>query len=197
MQAVCRKASLPISAWEQPTARVSTFEGESISGTMSELVSDTQVTLPVPLSTEQIIQYSQLAGANIVALAAGSTPTYYAPTLPDLTVNAIVLSMQWGQAPDGLRQGNALQVSFRPGVPLQSTLFQMCQSAAAMFQQQAYTGDLQVGVTIGVDACMHGFGDQVDLSGVDSSTRAVIVSDPLHCGFAFNASSQLKSCIRF
>ncbi len=83
--------------------------------------------------------------------------------------------MQWGQSPDGLRQGNALQVSFRPGVPLQSTLFQMCQGAAGMFQQQAYTGDLQVGVTIGVDPCMHGFGDQVDLNGVESTSRAVIV----------------------
>ncbi len=186
LQAVCRKAGLPMSAWEQAAARVSTFDGEAIEGSMAELLGGAKVELTPPLTAEQLTVYSELAGTNIAAISAGATPTYYAPGLPDLTVNAIVLSMQWGDPNEGLRQANALQVSFRPGVPLQSTLFQMCQSAAEMFQQQGYSGDLQIGVSIGVDPCMHGNGDNVDLAGLDSSGRALIMSDALHCGFAYD-----------
>ena len=186
LQAVCRKAGLPQSAWEQPAARVSTFDGEAIEGAMADLVGDVKIELAPPFTAQNLTNYSELAGSNIAALSAGSTPTYYAPGLPDLTVNAIVLSMQWGDANEGLRQANALQVSFRPGVPLQSTLFQMCQSAAAMFQQQGYSGELKVGVTFGVDPCMHGYGENADLAGLESTGRAIIMSDPLHCGFAYD-----------
>ncbi len=199
LQAVCRKAGLPTSAWEQDAVRVSTFDGEAIEGKVADLLGDKTVQLAPPLDAEQLNLYSQLAGTNIAAVSAGSTPTYYAPGLPDLTVNAIVLSMQWGNETDGLRQANALQVSFRPGVPLQSTLFQMCQSAAAMFQQQGYSGNLQVGITVGIDPCMHGSGEKVDLAGIDSASRAIILSDPTHCGFAFDptkSAEELLSILR-
>ena len=196
LQAACRKAGLPTSAWEQDGVRVSTFDGEAIEGEVADLLGGATLELAPPLDTEQLNLYSQLAGTNIAAVSAGSTPTYYAPGLPDLTVNAIVLSMQWGNQNDGLRQANALQVSFRPGVPLQSTLFQMCQSAAAMFQQQGYAGDLQVGITVGVDPCMHGNGDKVDLAGVDSANRAIILSDPAHCGFAFDPSQPAEELLK-
>ena len=195
LQATCRKAGLPVSAWEQSAVRVSTFDGEAIEGNLSELLGGESVQLAPTLDAQHLNLYSQLAGTNIAAISAGSTPTYYAPGLPDMTVNAIVLSMQWGNETDGLRQANAMQVSFRPGVPLQSTLFQMCQGAAAMFQQQGYSGDLQVGITVGVDPCMHGYGETVDLAGVDSASRAIIVSDPTHCGFAFENSKSAEELL--
>lgn len=195
LQATCRKAGLSLSAWEQSAVRVSTFDGEGIEGTVAELIGEEKVELASPLDAQQLNLYSQLAGTNIAAVSSGSTPTYYAPGLPDMTVNALVLSMQWGNENEGLRQANAMQVSFRPGVPLQSTLFQMCQSAAAMFQQQGYSGDLQVGITVGVDPCMHGYGEQVDLAGVDSSSRAIVVSDPTHCGFAFEPSQSAEELL--
>ncbi len=195
LQAVCRKAGLQSSAWEQPGVRVSTFDGEAIEGSMAELLGDRSVQFAPPLDSQQLAYYSQLAGTNIAAITSGSTPTYYAPGLPDMTVNAIVLSMQWGNETDGLRQANALQVSFRPGVPLQSTLFQMCQSAAAMFQQQGYAGDLQVGITVGIDPCMHGSGEQVDLAGVDATNRAIILSDPTHCGFAYDPTQTAEQLV--
>lgn len=195
LQATCRKAGLSVGAWEQAATRVSTFDGEAIEGNLAELLGDAKVHLAPPLDAEQLNLYSQLAGTNIAAVSAGSTPTYYAPGLPDFTVNALVLSMQWGNETDGLRQANALQVSFRPGVPLQSTLFQMCQSAASMFQQQGYSGDLQVGITVGVDPCMHGNGEEVDLTGVDSRDRAIILSDPTHCGFAFDPSKSAEELL--
>jgi AmmeMemoRadiSam system radical SAM enzyme/AmmeMemoRadiSam system protein B/AmmeMemoRadiSam system protein A len=195
LQATCRKAGLQVSAWEQSAIRVSTFDGEAIEGKVAELLGEDTVQLAPPLDEQHLNLYSQLAGTNIAAISSGSTPTYYAPGLPDMTVNAIVLSMQWGNENDGLRQANAMQVSFRPGVPLQSTLFQMCQSAAAMFQQQGYSGNLQVGVTVGIDPCMHGNGETADLAGVDSTNRAIIMSDPTHCGFAFDPSKSAEELL--
>ncbi len=197
LQAVSRKAGLSMSAWESAGAQVSTFDGEAIEGEMQTCLAGKSIPSSVtsPLNRDQLRQYSQLAGANIAAISAGSTPTYYAPGVPDLTVNAIVLSMQWG-GPDNVRQANAMQVSFRPGVPLQSTLFQMCQNAAQMLQQMHYSGELQVGVTIGIDPCMHGGGNRVDLAGVDSAQRAVVLSDPRHCGIAFDPSQSADELLK-
>lgn len=200
LQAVCRKAGLSMGAWDQPSSIVSTFDGETIEGHMADyLDGDAATALPAALTSEQLGLYAQLAGTNIAAISAGSTPTYYAPGLPDLSVNAIVLSMQWGSGPGDMRQANALQVSFRPGVPLQSTLFQMCQSAAQILHAQRYSGDLQVGITIGLDPCNHGGGERADLAGVDTQQRAIVVSDPQHCGFAFEPSKsadELLSILR-
>lgn len=202
LQAVCSKAKLPIGAWESPDCQVLTFDGETISSTLSEqLPLNLPNALALPLSSEHVSAYAQIAGQNIVAIATGGTPSYVIPQLPDVNVNAIVLSMQW--RPDNTevdkKQGNALQISFRPGVALQSTLFQMCQNAAALFQQQKFTGQLQIGLTIGFDPALHGYGYKADLSGVETDKRAVVVSDQRHCGIAFDPSKtaeELRDILR-
>ncbi len=189
LQGVCAKAGLPIGAWQNSDAELLTFDGEAIEGKLSDrLPSDLPTRIESPLTEEQLAAYAQLAGQNIVAIATGGTPSYVVPQLPDLNVHAIVLSMQWGAEGDQAdkRQANAMQVSFRPGVALQSTLYQMCQRAASMFQQQQFAGQLQVGLSIGFDPSMHGYGAQGDLAGVDTRQRAVVISDPRHCGLAFD-----------
>ena len=105
-----------------------------------------------------------------------------------MTVNAIVLSMQWGPEgePEAARQGNALQVSFRPGVALQSTLYQLCQQVARMFHQQRFSGRMALGLTLGFDPAAHGRGDSALLDGFDPTARALVVSDARHCGFAWD-----------
>jgi AmmeMemoRadiSam system protein B/AmmeMemoRadiSam system protein A len=202
LQAVCTKAGLPVGAWESDDTQVMTFDGEALSSRLAEQL---PINLPnairPPLTTEQVSAYAKIAGQNIVALVTGGTPSYVIPELPDVTVNAIVLSMQWESEdhPEQKRQGSALQVSFRPGVALQSTLYQMCQQAAAMFQQQQFNGQLQLGLTLGFDPAMHGFGAKADLTGVDSATRAIVISDERHCGFAFNAeksADELRELLR-
>lgn len=195
LQAVCSKAGLPIGSWENTDATLYTFEGESFGGRLSDLI---PVNLPVaiepPISAAHLEEYARMAGQNIVAMVTGGTPSYVMPHLPDATVNAIVLSMQWGSGEGGTqnqRQGNALQVSFRPGVPLQSTLYQMCQQAANMFMQQRFSGQLQVGLSLGFDPALHGFGSRADLEGVDSSVRGIVISDPRHCGFCFQPEKSI------
>lgn len=189
LQAVCNKAGLPIGAWESSDATVCTFDGQSLSGELGQLL---PVNIPeafeLPITAEQLSEYAKLAGQNIVALVSGGTPSYVVPELPDMTVNAVVLSMQWGsgESSSDSKQGNALQVSFRPGVPLQSTLFQMCQRAATMFHQQRFAGQLQIGLSLGFDPSMHGYGLDADLEGVDPNGRGLVISDAKHCGFAFH-----------
>lgn len=188
LQAVCTKAGLPIGAWESEDATLTTFSGESMGGALSEyLPINLDSEIQPPLSSEQLTSYAQLAGQNIVACATGGTPSYVVPHLPDTNVNAIVLSMQWGvEGAEEKQQGNALQVSLRPGIPLQSTLFQMCQRAASMFQQNRFAGQLQIGLSIGYDPALHGWGLTADIEGVDSQRRALVISDSQHCGFAFD-----------
>ncbi len=189
LEAVCAKAGLRNTAWESNDVKLMVFQGEPIAGEMEQLLpAGLPETIANPISEEQLASYAQLAGQNIVALSTGGTPSYVVPHLDDMTVNAIVVSMQWTR--DGeqgeKRQGNALQVSFRPGVPLQSTLFQMCQRAAQMFQQERFVGQLQIGLTLGFDPALHGWGRLADIDGLDTKNRAVVISDAAHCGFAFD-----------
>jgi AmmeMemoRadiSam system protein B/AmmeMemoRadiSam system protein A len=193
--AVCQKAGLPTDAWQKEDSVLLTFEGLNMSRPLAELMPDGLPDhLSLPLNMEQVAAYSQVAGQNIAAIASGATPSYVVPQLPDMAVNALVLSLLWGD--DGqeltenqsrLFQGNAIQVSFRPGVALQSSLFQMSQHAANLFAQQQFSGQLKVGLTVGFDPCMHGFGQKADLTGVDTRQRAVVLSDSRHCGIAFDS----------
>ncbi|GAB5403364.1 MAG: hypothetical protein Aurels2KO_15950 [Aureliella sp.] len=189
LEAVCGKAGLRSTAWESNDVKLMVFAGEPMSGQMDQLLpAGLPESIADPISEEQLTSYAQLAGQNIVALSTGGTPSYVVPHLDDLTVNAVVVSMQWTR--DGeqgeKRQGNALQVSFRPGVPLQSTLFQMCQRAARMFQQERFVGQLQIGLTLGFDPALHGWGKLADIDGLDTKKRAIVISDAAHCGFAFD-----------
>lgn len=199
MQAVCTKAGLHSSAWQSADNNVFTFDGECMSAELSEFLPvNLPAERPLPLNKEQLAEYARIAGENIVALVTGGTPSYVVPQLPDATVNAIVLSMQWGPAGEAnqARQGNALQVSFRPGVAMQSTLYQMCQRAAQMFHQQRFTGQLQIGLTVGFDPSMHGYGLKADLAGVDPSCRAVVISDQRHCGLVFHPEQKPEEMLQ-
>ncbi|MEM7474411.1 MAG: AmmeMemoRadiSam system radical SAM enzyme [Planctomycetota bacterium] len=193
LQGVCNKAGLSVGDWESPDTDVFTFDGTAMGGKLSDLVEQEISTQAAqPLTQEQLQEYAKIVGQNIVALVSGGTPSYVIPHLPDVTVNALVISLQWGVTPESseeptnLRQGNLLQVSFRPGVPLQNSLYQMCQQAAMMFRQQQFAGQMQVGLSIGVDPAMHGYGLKADLEGVDAQRRAVVISDRKHCGLAYH-----------
>ncbi len=189
LQAVCTKAGLPATAWESDAASLMVFEGQTLSTAMADqLPANVLAGGVLPLSPEQLAGYAQVAGENIVAMVTGGTPSYVITHLPDTTVSAIVLSLDWqaDQSEEPPHQGSAVQVSFRPGVPLQSTLYQMCQQAAQRFYEQHFNGRLNIGLTIGFEPAMHGYGSRADLEGVDSSERALVISDSRHCGFAFD-----------
>jgi AmmeMemoRadiSam system protein B/AmmeMemoRadiSam system protein A len=192
--ALCSKAKLPTDAWQKEDAVLRIFEGAHIEGQLRDLLPEQLPTAhPAPLSMDQLVAYAQVVGQNISALLRGGTPSYVIPELPDLTVNALVLSMHWSQDGKSLIetqaetfQANAIQVSFRPGIALQSNLFQMSQHAANTLSQQQISGQLKIGLTLGFDPAMHGYGKAADLSGIDGKQRGLVISDPRHCGLAFD-----------
>lgn len=200
LDAVCRKAGLPKSAWLAPDCVVFKFEGDSVGSQMIEHEWSAQpLTVAAPLTNEQVIAYCNLAASNIFAIAQGATPSYYVPELPDSNVNAVILSVQLTPTGGEPQQANAIHVSVRPGVALQSTLFQMCQSVADNFSRRQFAGQLQLGITIGIDPALHGYGERVDLAGYDSASRALVLSDPRHCAVAFDpqrSPEELLSILR-
>ncbi len=161
------------------------FEGQAVGGPFAlgegQTVSNAAKS---PLTVEQLNQYLQVAADNVAAIAQGATPSYYMPGLPDMSVNAIVLTTVWG-GEGNLRQGNAMHVSVRPGMPLQATLFQMCESVAQILTRQRYTGQFQLGLTIGIDPALQGAGEEVYIDGVDPKMRGFVINDPRHCAIGF------------
>lgn len=195
LQAVCRKANLPLDAWQSQHATVYTFDGQAVSGPL--MIEDSQrdaLHVPHPMTEDELMAYVSLAAGNVAALMQGATPTYYAPHLPDATVNAIVLSVQWGHEGE-VKQGNAMQVSIRPGVPLQATLFQMCESIAQILSRQRYSGPFQLGLTIGIDPALHGAGEEVYHEGVDTSRRGFVLNDSRHCAIGFNPAKSAEELL--
>lgn len=195
LQAVCRKANLPHDAWLSDNASLFTFDGQAASGPF--VVEDSHrdsLHVPDPMTEEELMGYVAMASANVAAIIQGATPTYYAPQLPDATVNAIVLSVQWGNEGE-VQQGNAMQVSMRPGVPLQATLFQMCESVAQILKRQRYSGQFQLGLTIGVDPALHGAGAEVYCDGIDTSRRGLVLNDPRHCAIGFTPDKSIDELL--
>ncbi|MEM8734211.1 MAG: AmmeMemoRadiSam system protein A [Planctomycetota bacterium] len=195
LHAVCQKANLPISAWEHADTQLFTFDGTPMGAPLKKYLPETLNSfVPSVLNGEVLNSYTRIVGQNIVAFCSGGTPSYVIPELPDATVNGVVLSLQWyadGEKKD-LQQGNLVQVSFRPGVPLQSTLYQMSQQAAQMFRVRGFSGHLQVGITVGIDPAMHGYGMKADLEGINPVDRGLVISDPRHCGLAFNPEEDVE-----
>ena len=81
---------------------------------------------------EDFRQLASHARNNLLALARGLTPIYYVPGIPDGNVSGLALTVD---EPDGDEPWHYVQLSLRPGVPLQATLFRLCEHAAQVLRQ--------------------------------------------------------------
>ena len=91
-------------------------------------------------------------------------------------MEVVALSVRVG---DQAEPSTFSQMSLRPGVPLQATLFTLCETAAKTLGRSRLSPQdlnrLQVGLTLLYDPAMHGTADEPDLGGVDPQRRAVLV----------------------
>lgn len=181
LEAVCRKAGLPTNAWTSPQTRLDIFHGEKIEGTIDpEFFKGRELSSPNRIRTEDAYRLATLAANNIVALRTGATPTYVQPDLPDGSVEGLILSV----AADPIDRDESTlaphqhwqKLSFRPGIPLQSSLFEMCQQAAQHFSTFGKQSRIRVDVTILQEPAYHGSMQDHDLQGIDSTQRALLVS---------------------
>src|SRR5262249_6688023 len=143
---------------------------------------------PAPwFSAQELAVYAEYCRQNVLALVMSATPNYYLPGVPDGSVSGVVVTVHTSNAPRTIQSS---QISLRPGVALQSTLFSLSQQAAqSLLQLQLQPADwesLRAGVTILYDAALHGTIADCDLGGFDPRNRALLVLDRSKAGLVYD-----------
>jgi AmmeMemoRadiSam system radical SAM enzyme/AmmeMemoRadiSam system protein B/AmmeMemoRadiSam system protein A len=199
LRQVCRKAGLPTSAWESDDVELMTFESREFGGPfdLASITGEEAATARMrfhrfaggvePVEFELLEQHARM---NIVALVRGATPHYYMPGGPDGDVTGLALAVSWPGASEPL---TVMQLSLRPGVPLQSSLFQLCETLARRLQaarlDSAALQALSVKLALFTDPAMHGSVDEPDLRGVDPTRRALVVFEQGRAAIAFDRAA--------
>ncbi len=185
---VCRKAGLPTTAWLDDDAQIVKFEGHLIEGDFDgEALPSQPGQEPRRFSEEELKRLAEQCRINVLALATGATPNYYLAGCPDGSVEVAALSMRIGDSHDA---STFAQMSLRPGIPLQATLFKLCEAAANTLRRGQITrGDLDrvhLGLTILDDPAMQGVAAKPELGGLDTATRAILVIDHSKSAWMFD-----------
>jgi len=206
LKGVCRKAGLPENAWQDERAILETFEGLVIEGQIESANLPTELPIKMPPGDiESLQRLRQVATNNLIAFARGSTPSYYALNAMDGNVHGLVLTI----IDTANRQPLAhwIKTSLRQGMPLQSSLFDLCKAAAdvlsnARFQKET---DIELAITVLFDPTHHGIiqmqdwdGDQVtsplskcELEGLSSKHRAIVTACVDYAAVAFDANKSI------
>jgi len=177
LRQVCRKAGLPDKAWQDDAATIQTFESSSIPGPFEAAgVADAGDAAPL-LTDDELKALTVHTGSNIAALAQGATPSYYVPGVSDGEVNGIAVSIKAPEAPDAV---HFFRLSLRPGMPLQSTCYNLCETIAGALkngQLRLPSGNITVSLSILHDPAMHSTVAAPDLSGIDPKHRALLIME--------------------
>ncbi|MBV8269139.1 MAG: AmmeMemoRadiSam system radical SAM enzyme [Planctomycetaceae bacterium] len=173
---VCHKAGLPTTAWVDDATDLFTFESVEFGGPYDATVLGPDgARADGLLAPREFRQLTSHARDNLLALASGLTPIYYVPGIPDGTHAGLMLTVD---GPDGDEPRHYLQLSLRPGVPLQATLFRLCEHAAQVLRQApAGPRAIRVGLTILAAPAMQGTFHDPDLRGLDPAQRALLAME--------------------
>jgi AmmeMemoRadiSam system radical SAM enzyme/AmmeMemoRadiSam system protein B/AmmeMemoRadiSam system protein A len=171
---VCRKASLPTTAWEDEETVLYTFESVEFGGPIDARALEDLPPLP-GFGSSELQQLAEHARTNILAIAQGWTPSYYLYGLSDGNIAGLALSVHAPGAGATVPH-HFVQLSLRPGLPLQATLFQLCEHAAqAVARANLPVNAIRVGLTVFSDPAMHGTLHDPDLRGLDPARRALLM----------------------
>jgi AmmeMemoRadiSam system radical SAM enzyme/AmmeMemoRadiSam system protein B/AmmeMemoRadiSam system protein A len=190
---VCRKAGLPTTAWQDDTTTLVTFEAVEFGGPFNPAALEPRAVDRERGSredggSETLLAMAEFARGNIALALRGMTPQYYQPSLPDGHVAGLSVTIDTG-APDGPL--HLTQLSLRPGVPIQATLFGLCEVAARrLVEAGGPPSQGRVGVTVFADPAMHGTAAAPDLRGLDPSRRALLLVDRDKSAWAFDRSAR-------
>jgi len=196
LQQVCRKAGLPTTAWLADDTTLLKFEGRMIPDDFEQSVlQDGSVQKPQMFTEAELKQLAEQCRYNVIALVRGATPNYYLPGCPDGTVEVAAISVQ-------LNDGEPMrfsQMSLRPGVPLQATLFKLAEAAASTMKRQQVGDDavnrMQLGMTVLYDPAMHGLVADPDLTNVDTTRRALLVVEHGRNAWVFDPQKSAESLL--
>jgi AmmeMemoRadiSam system protein B/AmmeMemoRadiSam system protein A len=188
LDAVCNKAGLPPGSWRSAESAIEIFDGIEFGAPM---IADAVTTTPEPplMNPDQLQRLCSWISYNLVALQTGATPFYYATDVSDLTVQGVVLQVVYDEDQP---PASWMQLTIRDGVPLQSTLFQMTQTAAQSLAASGPADRWQVHVAVLSSIVHHGLDADCDLEGVDCQRRALIAMDGRRWAIGFDASSNAR-----
>jgi AmmeMemoRadiSam system protein B len=91
-------------------------------------------------------------------------------------------------------------MSLRPGVPLQASLFKLCETAAQVLRRASVPrGALEqarVGITVLYDPAMQGVVAEPDLEGIDPARRAILVLDHGKSAWVFDPQKSAEAALQ-
>jgi AmmeMemoRadiSam system protein B/AmmeMemoRadiSam system protein A len=195
---VCLKAGLPPTAWKEEDARLVTFEGEMLRGRVAGAEGIVHsVRRAGVCRAEDVPAYAEFCRRNVAALLSGATPSYYFFGAPDGNVNGAVLTVRQTGSADGLHFS---QLSLRPGVPLQATLFALAQSAAQALANRGARADALAGLRFDLmllhDPTLHGTVSDPALDGLDPRHRAIFVTERNKSALLFDPERTAEELLR-
>lgn len=194
LRQVCRKAGLPTTAWEDRESEIQTFEAVEVPGRFAEDAIVVNALAQPMLSNQDLHTLVAHCGANLTALAQGATPSYYIPGAADGTVQGLALTLK----PQTGEPVHFFRMAMRPGLPLQSTLFALTESAAGAIrsgQLRLPPGSVSVSLSVLHDPAMHGTVDEPDLRGVDPAKRALFISEGGKTAWVFDPSKTAEELL--
>ncbi|MEM7316551.1 MAG: AmmeMemoRadiSam system protein A, partial [Planctomycetota bacterium] len=164
LKQVCLKAKLPPDAWKDNNTILEKFEGQCVGGRFDSAVCESSNLQPVTaLSADEFRTMVDFCRDNVILLGQGAVASCYINGVSDGMVNGITLTIS--------RQNGApahiTQLSLRPPMPMQSTIYSMAQKAAKLLSANNIPAhECQFDLTIFTDPAMHGTISQPDLAGL-------------------------------
>lgn len=179
LQQVCMKAGLPPSLWVEDETQLWTFEGLEFGSPIEAAAAKEGALTPgSPYPGEILDRIAKACADNIFLLYRGATASYVLNGCPDGNVAGLALFVNEPGSPETMEVS---KLSMQPLMPLQSSLFMLCQGAAAALKQRAKTRhgpqSLNLAIAILFDPAMHGTAAKPDLRGFDPARRALLVAE--------------------
>ncbi len=193
LDAVCRKAGLPAAGWRSDQAAVQLFDGIDFSAPLADRLEITLGAEPCLLDPPQLAQLRRWVSDNLVATQSGATPSFYCPEVPDGAGSGIALEIVHDPSEP---PASWVHWKLREGVPIQSTLFQMTQAAAAALVGCGAAQNWQVRVGILTTLVHHGMDTDADFKGMDCRSRAILASDGRRCSIGFDTAGSPDDLLR-
>ena len=188
---VCVKAGLPQTAWRDDSTTLYRFQGEVIRGRIAD-VGQPPTTRRL-FADAELQSYAEYCRNNIGALIRGATPQYYCTGVSDANVNGVILA---ASMPNGGQDVSVWRLSLKNTMPLQSTLFSLCEDMAKALRRRGWlSGRHDVDFAIAYDPTMHGTVDVPDLEGIDSQNRGMLVIERSRSGLSFDSEGTPKAIL--
>ena len=196
LDAVCSKAGLPPGSWRREDTDVEIFDGIDHTAPFHSIPGSTDHEPPV-VDKETLRQLCRWIQSNLDAMQAGATPLYYATNVDDMTVAGVALQISTDHeiSTDHDQQTGWMHLNVKEGIPMQSSLFQLTQSAASNLKQSNGAGQGKVTLAVLSHLIHHGMDTEFDVQEVQPSSRAMLAMDRKRWSIAFNTSLSVDNLV--